>query len=480
MAYQYIDGTGLWMNEAGEISLTNPQGNAAPQQQGPGYNIVTPVNGQWMSSHPGLRGSDLYAMFDDGRVERLYEASSGAHGEAPERILESELGKYQGQSFNNSADPFASSFVSPVSYAPATQKQSHDPWWQDVLPSLWMGAFGGAAASAAMGGGAGAAAGGTAAGEAGAAGAGAAGAAGGAAPYAGAATVEGLGAGGSAFGAAGAAGAGTTAGLAGGGGATGGGTTAAGAAEGTLGAGAGSSGGVVGAGEAAGGGILGGTTTGAGASTGLGGLLSNPQVLGSVGGALLGGLSGGGSAKTTQTEEGLPDWLLPYARPALDKYTAGLQNYNIDPYGVMSDAMKEFKNTVSGQYLDPSTNKYLEDYYKLGSERIKGSLSPTFGHMQAFGANSGYNEALSRGLGDFATQLYGGNYAKERDRQTAMTASAPQFLAQSSTAAFTPYQQYLQTLGNLGKKKEEPYFTNPWGGVLGGAMMGSQIGKMWG
>lgn len=208
-------------------------------------------------------------------------------------------------------------------------------------------------------------------------------------------------------------------------------------------------------------------------------LLSNPSLLGAAGGALLGGMGGGGKAGTVQTEEGLPDWLMPYAKPALDQYSSQIQNLNTDPYGIMPSAMKEFKSTIDGQYLDPSTNKYLEDYYKLGAERIKGSLSPSFGHMQAFGSHTGYNEALSRGLGDFATGLYGGNYAKERDRQTSMTASAPQFLAQSSTAQTLPYQQYLQSLSGLGKKKEDPYFTNPMGGILGGAMMGSQMGSLW-
>jgi hypothetical protein len=224
-------------------------------------------------------------------------------------------------------------------------------------------------------------------------------------------------------------------------------------------------------------------TAGTAASGGLGGigsLLSSPTALGMAGGALLGGLGGSQQAGTVTVEEGLPDWLKAYAKPALDKYSTDLQNYQIDPYGVMPSAMKEFQNTISGMYLDPSTNKYLEDYFKLGAERIKGSLSPSFGHMQAFGQHSGYNESLSRGLGDFATGLYGGNYAKERDRQTQLTASAPAFIGQSSQAAFQPYQQYLGTVGSLGKKKDEPYFENPFGNILGGALAGGSLGRIWG
>jgi hypothetical protein len=221
-------------------------------------------------------------------------------------------------------------------------------------------------------------------------------------------------------------------------------------------------------------------TAAAGGLGGIGNLLSSPVALGMGAGALLGGLGGSEQAGTVTTEEGLPDWLKAYAKPALDKYSTDLQNYQIDPYGVMPSAMKEFQNTISGMYLDPSTNKYLEDYFKLGAERIKGSLSPSFGHMQAFGQHSGYNESLSRGLGDFATGLYGGNYAKERDRQTQLTASAPAFIGQSSQAAFQPYSQYLQTVGSLGKKKDEPYFENPFGNILGGALAGGSLGRIWG
>jgi hypothetical protein len=221
-------------------------------------------------------------------------------------------------------------------------------------------------------------------------------------------------------------------------------------------------------------------TGGTAAATGIGSLLSSPVALGMGAGALLGGLGGSQQAGTVTVEEGLPDWLKAYAKPALDKYSTDLQNYQIDPYGVMPSAMKEFQNTISGMYLDPSTNKYLEDYFKLGAERIKGSLSPSFGHMQAFGQHSGYNESLSRGLGDFATGLYGGNYAKERDRQTQLTAAAPAFIGQSSQAAFQPYSQYLQTIGSLGKKKDEPYFENTFGNILGGALAGGSLGRIWG
>jgi hypothetical protein len=176
----------------------------------------------------------------------------------------------------------------------------------------------------------------------------------------------------------------------------------------------------------------------------------------------------------------MPDWLKAYVRPALDKYSTMVQNYNTDPYGVMPAAMQEFQKTISGGYLDPSSNKYLQDYFNAGAERVKGTLSPSFGHMQAFGSHSGYNEALSRGLGDLATGLYGQAYENERSRQNQMIGAAPNFLQQSSQQAFAPYQGYLSTVGGLGgSKTTQPYFEgSDWQKILGGAMTGWGLGNV--
>lgn len=208
-------------------------------------------------------------------------------------------------------------------------------------------------------------------------------------------------------------------------------------------------------------------------------VLSSPSILGAAGGALLGGLGGGSSpAGNVTTTEEMPDWLKGYMKPALDKYGTQLQNYQVDPYGVMSSAGKQYADTINGMYLTPDSNKYLQDYFNAGAERVKGTLSPSFGHMQAFGSHSGYNEALAGGLSDLATGIYGGAYDNERNRQAALTASAPAFLTQQSQAAFAPYQSYLQTLSGLGKQKTQPYFDNPFGNILGGAMAGYGLGNI--
>jgi hypothetical protein len=192
------------------------------------------------------------------------------------------------------------------------------------------------------------------------------------------------------------------------------------------------------------------------------------------------GLLGGGTkpAGSITIEEGIPDWLKAYVKPELDKYATDVQNYQTDPYGILPSAMDEFKKTISGQYLDPSTNKYLPEYFRLGAERLKGTLSPSFGYMQAFGANTGYNEALSRGLGDLAVGLYGGAYDKERALQNNALTAAPSFLTGASNATFAPDINFLNTLSGLGKQKTQPYFDNQFASILGGGLAGAGIGNL--
>jgi len=210
-------------------------------------------------------------------------------------------------------------------------------------------------------------------------------------------------------------------------------------------------------------------------------VLSSPQLLGMGAGALMGGMGGGSEpAGTTTTETDMPDWLKAYVKPALDKYSTMVQNHNTDPYGIMPAAMDQFRKTVSGDFLDPSTNKYLEGYFNAGAERLKGTLSPSFGHMQAFGGHAGYNEALSRGLADLSTGLYGQAYENERSRMNSAIGAAPSFLQGASQQQFAPYQGYLSTLGSLkGSKTTQPYFEgSDWQNILGGAMTGWGLGNM--
>jgi hypothetical protein len=89
------------------------------------------------------------------------------------------------------------------------------------------------------------------------------------------------------------------------------------------------------------------------------------------------------------------------------------------------------QDTVSGRYLDPSSNPYLRDTYDLASravtENYRDAVLPAIESRfaragQAYsgqyeGARGRADQALGRSLGDLATQVYGGAYENERGRQ---------------------------------------------------------------
>lgn len=232
------------------------------------------------------------------------------------------------------------------------------------------------------------------------------------------------------------------------------------------------------------GGLTAGAASGIGGSTGAstgaaagGSMLGNPQLLGAALGALSGGLGGSSQAGTTTSVQDIPEWLKPYALNMLGQAT---NTFNQMPKTspVMGAAENEYLKTIRGDYLKPESNPYLQDTFNLGASKIKASISPTFGHMQAFGQNSGYNQAASRSIGEFATGLYGNNYNNERNRQFQATTQAPTFTTGGYEAAFAPYSQYKSLLGGFGSQTTSPYFENKTANLLGGAIAGMGLGRM--
>lgn len=196
-------------------------------------------------------------------------------------------------------------------------------------------------------------------------------------------------------------------------------------------------------GGALGGGLLGGAVGG-----GFGALAG-----GALGGGLLGGLGGGGNRNSTTTViNDVPEIYRPFINQYLNR-GMDLSRGRYQPYTgqrlagltpeheraltmtaqraqagspVMNAAQQNVASTLRGDYLRPESNPYLDATFQRGLEQVRGALSPNFGHMQAFGGHSGYNEALARGASDLATGIYGGNYQQERGRQMQAGLLAPQ------------------------------------------------------
>jgi hypothetical protein len=150
------------------------------------------------------------------------------------------------------------------------------------------------------------------------------------------------------------------------------------------------------------------------------------------------------------------------------------------PSPVTGASQDEMMKTIQGQYLDPRSNPFLQETFQQGANQIRGALSPSFGHMQAFGGNSGANQALGRSLGNFATNLYGGNYGQERDRQFGATMGGPGFASGQTESAFAPFNQYSNLLRGWGSQQTQPFFENKGANMFGGALAGAGLGRMFG
>lgn len=216
-------------------------------------------------------------------------------------------------------------------------------------------------------------------------------------------------------------------------------------------------------------------------------------------GGLLGAAAGSTSASskpagTTTTTQDIPEWLRPYVQ---GNVAAGSQLLStINPNNpLLGQAEGEVSKTIGGGYLDPNTNPYLKSTYDQAAKSVTDSyLSTTqprtdalFSKGGAFGnGNSAYMETVARnqfGLGnnlkDLATNIYGGNYNAERARQAQLSASAPQFVAQTNDARFSPFKSFQTLFPNV-SATTTPYFSNPLGGALSGAMAGYGLGKAFG
>lgn len=179
---------------------------------------------------------------------------------------------------------------------------------------------------------------------------------------------------------------------------------------------------------------LGGSTPNVNTMGGLGNLASMFGSTGGLLGAGLGGLAGmlNGTKKiddAVTTESGYNSTLSPAAEA-------------------------EMLKTIRGDYLNPDSNPWLKSTFDRAAGEIQSKLSPAFGHMEAFGQNSGFQNAFGRSLADLGTSLYGGNYNNERTRQYGAASAAP----------------------NYTKKSTTPVYSNPLGGMFSGALAGGLLG----
>jgi len=110
----------------------------------------------------------------------------------------------------------------------------------------------------------------------------------------------------------------------------------------------------------------------------------------------------------------------PQQQQAIDLTTQ--RALNGSPLDTANQGM--LKNTLNGDYLDPSSNPYLKKTYDQASQAVQGTVNGSFGQGGRYG--SGLNQdTLEKNLNNLATNIYGGNYTNERNNQLKAGLEAP-------------------------------------------------------
>lgn len=226
------------------------------------------------------------------------------------------------------------------------------------------------------------------------------------------------------------------------------------------------------------------------------------------------GSSGGGTQRTEPPKYQLPylqygvqqarslyDSGQPTVAPQSDasrQALAGIQSTATQGNGITGAAGDLAQQTLSGGFL--GSNPYLDQTFNRAAMATQGQLASQFGT-----AGRDVNESMgnrAQQLNDLATNIYGGAYDAERNRQQQVLGMSPG-LAQGQYAdldrllgvgqAQEGYQQqqldapgnaldqYLARVsGNMGTTIKTSGGGNTAGGVLGGALAGGSMFGPWG
>lgn len=121
------------------------------------------------------------------------------------------------------------------------------------------------------------------------------------------------------------------------------------------------------------------------------------------------------------------------------------QNRAINGSPVMNSANRNLQDTLDGKYLAPGSNPWLQSTYDLAAGNERSQLDSQFNQGGAYGGSL-HEGARAAQLADLGTQIFGGNYSDERNRQMQAMLFAPQ-------AAASDYAD-AQALGQVGSAYE--------------------------
>jgi hypothetical protein len=149
---------------------------------------------------------------------------------------------------------------------------------------------------------------------------------------------------------------------------------------------------------------------------------------------------------------------VPFSTETEQAY-GGLANRARAGSGAVQAAQGLNQATLQGQYLDPSSNPWLQQTYQAASRPVMRNLQTAAlpgASLEAYGRGGSGAEANrydratdagGRALTDLSAQIYGGNYARERHNQMLAAQQAPRL-------ADYDYRD-LQALLGVGQGREE-------------------------
>ena len=179
---------------------------------------------------------------------------------------------------------------------------------------------------------------------------------------------------------------------------------------------------------------------------------------------------------------------------------------------LLGSAQTEVNNILSGNYLSPSSNPFLQGVANQVADNVTSQVQSQFSRAGRLGSGAN-QEILAKQLADSQNRLFADNFAAERQRQFDAVQLAPQLaqadyddisrLGQVGAARedlemaklqdaigrfdfeqqrpFLKLREYLGTLGaNVPTTtvSTQPVFRNTGAGLLGGALQGARLGGM--
>lgn len=154
--------------------------------------------------------------------------------------------------------------------------------------------------------------------------------------------------------------------------------------------------------------------------------------------------------------------------PRNTNFSNGVPNPSVSPdpaAGLLDQSAGLVSDTLSGDFLDPSTNPFLESTFSRAADLTRTRLSSEF-------AGAGRNldasqPARSNELQTLAAGIFGPNFQAERDRQVGAVGQAQ---------GLDPLNQLINRLAGITPgaggvtTSQQPVFNNTAGNILGGGL----------